>query len=97
MLLSIWLHRLLALATMVLVYVAGSYFARGFRRPIGELVFIGVGILSCTPLGLVLYFLPPAFYLSADAKTVDYCFRDLEYALEFEDLNAEHIIVDDEK
>jgi len=52
----------------------------------------GIALLCCTPVILWDTFLPPVVELTAFSKTVDYEFRDHEYAYEFADLNDEHVL-----
>jgi len=53
----------------------------------GKWAFIGLAVVACIPLFVWEMVFPPALDLTAYSETVDYEFRDAEYAAEFRALN----------
>jgi hypothetical protein len=54
----------------------------------GTFAMLAAGLVSLIPYGLVMVCFPPAIEVSTDSRTIDYEFRDPEYARDFEECNS---------
>jgi hypothetical protein len=71
--------------------VAGLLVARellgSYEGPLRKWIAVGIALLCMTPLLLWQLFFPPPLDLTATSSTVEYEFRDRDYAAEFARLN----------
>lgn len=77
------------------VFLIAPWFSE-WPRPVRKWVALGVVLLAVSPWFLWQLFFPPPLDLTVYTDTVDYEFKDEEYAAEFAALNAPRIDVEDQ-
>jgi hypothetical protein len=82
-----WLRFGLGIAAMLAIAGAAVYFLGVNRGPFRKPILLGITLLGMIPFFAWEAWFPPAFDLTAFNKTVDYEFRDPDYAAEFAGLN----------
>ncbi len=87
MLLQRWVRRLLTWAFAIVGVAIAVYILTAYGGPFKRWLALGIALACCSPYFVWEVFFPPPVDLTAYSKTVDYEFRNAEYAAEFAALN----------
>lgn len=83
-----WLRRFMEWPLILLAVVAAFHFLDGYQGPFKRWLVMGIVLVSLLPWLLWEIAAPPPIDLTASSTTVQYEFRDEEYAAEFLALNS---------
>ena len=76
-----------AIIALAFLFLIWPYVEDLVARPIRKWVALGLCLICLAPYIAWEIFFPPSFEITAYAKSIDYEFRDEEYAMEFAELN----------
>lgn len=91
----LWRGRVIRVTVITVLALAGAgvalYLLQGHQGPWKKWIAMGIALVCVAPAVVWQIFFPPPVDLTAYSKTVDYEFRDPQYALEFAVLNRSAI------